>query len=938
MAGVQDIYVALFGRPADPEGLTYWNQVTGNGANLSKMLAALPSTAEYTTRFAGQSSEQIVASVYQSLFGRAPDAAGLKFFADRLASGEQTIATIAVNIAQGAQGTDKQTFAAKVNAADLFTKSLDTPAEIAAYKGDAAAKAAQGFLSTVDKDRPASQDAVDKAVVGVVTGGVLPGGGGGGGSGAPTTVVTTALGFSFEQGALDPLVVGAKDPLFGSQWYLNNAGQRGGNGPHHDMKVIDAWLQGYTGKGIKVAINDDGIDLGHEAYKLNILQDLTYNSVTQKYGPNVYSAVPLAERGHGTVVGSIVGMRANDNIGMVGVAPDASLVSGLALANNANIPKLYEYLVRTADVDVSVNSFGKDPAFSENFYDGPGTTISEYDLAYLKSIEEGGQRGRGGLGIINEVSAGNERPQSGDAGMTGTTNNKYVITVGAVKETGERASYSTAGASVLVSAFGGEDTNPDSDDKTYNKDVGYALATADLTGDLSVPGNYNFNSFGTSYSGPIVGAAAALMLQANPLLGFRDVANILAMTARQLAVNPDPDNPLVKLNGNMVNFDGLSFSRGIGFGVVDIAAAVRLAASWVEQARTDANWLSSEGASPAGEQVIASNGIDVTATLTQNVIIERMEFDLKLEANKPSKLKAEIISPSGTTITLFDKPLAGEITNGVIGTDKPWPGIFQIGATAFLGENSAGKWTLKLTNTDTGEVAKYQSLTVRAWGSPTTENSQYVLTDAFGLVDKVVTDHSGIDLINGAALSLDAVIDLNAGAISRVGGTVIKNGTEQNLTTTTTGGGTFKIAAGTNIENAFGGAGADTLIGNALGNVLRGNGGGDTLTGNGGSDLFMFTTVNDSYAQARDKITDFELGVDKIDMRLLDANTNLAGNQDFVFGGQGNTVRPNGIVFAFEGGDTIIRADLNGDSQAEVEILLVGEKQLTAGDFLGLVA
>jgi len=35
MATIQGVYLALFGRPADPAGLSFFNGVTANGANLA---------------------------------------------------------------------------------------------------------------------------------------------------------------------------------------------------------------------------------------------------------------------------------------------------------------------------------------------------------------------------------------------------------------------------------------------------------------------------------------------------------------------------------------------------------------------------------------------------------------------------------------------------------------------------------------------------------------------------------------------------------------------------------------------------------------------------------------------------------------------------------------------------------------------------------------
>ncbi len=122
----------------------------------------------------------------------------------------------------------------------------------------------------------------------------------------------------------------------------------------------------------------------------------------------------------------------------------------------------------------------------------------------------------------------------------------------------------------------------------------------------------------------MVGAAAALILQANPLLGFRDVANILALTARAVGTT----NNYITTKGDGLNFGGMQFSRDVGFGLIDVSAAVRLAASWTDAAKTVANWVSSEAKSGSAAATISGTGTTVAANLTKNVIIERMEFDL----------------------------------------------------------------------------------------------------------------------------------------------------------------------------------------------------------------------------------------------------------------------------------------------------------------------
>lgn len=224
-AAIQGIYIALFGRPADPGGLAYWTEVTKGGADLSAMLSVLPNLTEYTARFEGQTPDQVITTVYQNLFGRAPDAEGLAFFKGQLASGAQTLATIAVNIMQGAQGDDKADVTAKVGAAELFTASLDTPEEIAAYQGADAAALAKKFLDTVDKDKPATPESVEKAAGAVVagqdpTGGQAPnpgGGGTGGGTPGPAETFTSTNSYGdLAAGASGGfMLVGSSNPATG---------------------------------------------------------------------------------------------------------------------------------------------------------------------------------------------------------------------------------------------------------------------------------------------------------------------------------------------------------------------------------------------------------------------------------------------------------------------------------------------------------------------------------------------------------------------------------------------------------------------------------------------------------------------------------------------------------------------------------------------------
>lgn len=188
MATIQGIYIALFGRPADPAGLAFFNEATNNGADLTA-IGDLASTDEYQSRFTGMSNEEIVNSIYQSLFGRDGEQAGLDFFVAGLEDGTFNINNIAIAILDGAQGDDLATVNAKIAAANIFTAHLDLDAEVDAYQGAFAATVGRDFINTVDKDDAGTEDEADAAILRLFDQGQNPdngggaGGGGGGGGG-----------------------------------------------------------------------------------------------------------------------------------------------------------------------------------------------------------------------------------------------------------------------------------------------------------------------------------------------------------------------------------------------------------------------------------------------------------------------------------------------------------------------------------------------------------------------------------------------------------------------------------------------------------------------------------------------------------------------------------------------------------------------------------
>jgi len=132
-----------------------------------------------------------------------------------------------------------------------------------------------------------------------------------------------------------------------------------------------------------------------------------------------------------------------------------------------------------------------------------------------------------------------------------------------------------------------------------------------------------------------------------------------------------------------------------------------------------------------------------------------------------------------------------------------------------------------------------------------------------------------------------------------------------------------------NIENIIGSSYNDTLKGTSIANIINGGLGNDTMTGGSGADVFKYSTVTDSgkAAGARDIITDFVKGSDKIDLGDFAGTFAFKGT-----GALGGSVP--GVNYAQVSGNTIIGIDADGNGTLDMQIELTGLHTLAASDFL----
>ena len=570
------------------------------------------------------------------------------------------------------------------------------------------------------------------------------------------------------------LYSGVADPLAAAQWYLEQAG------------ILELDGQ-YSGAGITIGMVDDGVDTAHPDLQANLNFSMAYDTqFDTRDGQHKYPPLIGPRDFHGTLVAGIMMADDNNETGIRGVAPDAELAS-------TRVKWSWDQMIQATSLqwqfDVSNNSWGASQPFGDNFN---STNLTFGWVGLRKGVEDG----REGLGTVFVFSAGNSAGSGDNTNYHNFQNAREVLTVGAANDDGTAANFSTPGASVLVS--------------TYGVNMMTTARGSDYTSKFS----------GTSASAPLVSGVVALMLEANPNLGYRDVQKILAYATTH------PEVQDWKANGaSDWNLGGLQYNDKAGFGLVDAYAAVRLAETWtatntsINEASASARKFGLIDAIPDGDGASYRASFEIDSTLS----VEHVELGVDLRHSRMGDLVITLTSPDGTVSTLMDRPtVTSENAYGVSGVDSGIPNhlLWDFSSVQFWGEDAAGIWTIEVTDTRAEQTGTVQSLSLRIYGERNSGDDTYIFTDegfttqAAGLLE----DETGNDTINASSVRFDLYVDLADGIIAA---NAVTHG----------------IASWSLIEHAVSGSGNDRLVGNDADNRLIAGAGNDTLEGGLGNDF-----------------------------------------------------------------------------------------------------
>jgi thermitase len=305
------------------------------------------------------------------------------------------------------------------------------------------------------------------------------------------------------------------DPFWPSMWGLANTGQEPFAGtPGSDIHLLEAWSFG-QGAGQTVGVVDSGIDLGHDDLAGQVAGGRNF---VQGAAPGDVSDLS----GHGTHVSGIIAARANNGVGVVGVAPAGKVLPLRVLdsrdqAYDSSVAQAFDY---AGDLGLRVvnASLGGES--------GPSLTLARAvaehpNTLYVVAAGNGGSDQVGDNNDAREVLPC-DLPQPN------------VVCVGATDQHDRRAPFSNYGAaSVDLFAPG-----------------------VDIVSTFPVD-DYRF-AWGTSMATPHVSGEAALLLASAPSLSAQELKNLILGTA-----DPRPGLAGLSVSGGRANA-GAALRRLLG--------------------------------------------------------------------------------------------------------------------------------------------------------------------------------------------------------------------------------------------------------------------------------------------------------------------------------------------------------------------------------------
>uniref|UniRef100_A0A8C6LD94 Proprotein convertase subtilisin/kexin type 1 n=1 Tax=Nothobranchius furzeri TaxID=105023 RepID=A0A8C6LD94_NOTFU len=421
--------------------------------------------------------------------------------------------------------------------------------------------------------------------------------------------------------------------------------------PKLDLHVIPVWEKGITGKGVVLTVLDDGLEWNHTDIYSNYDAAASYD-----FNDNDPDPFPrydsTNENKHGTRCAGEIAMQADNNKCGVGVAYN-SKVGGIRMLDGIVTDAIEASSIGFNPNHVDIYSASWGPNDDGKTVEGPGRLAQ-------KAFEYGIQKGRGGKGSIFVWASGNGGRQGDNCDCDGYTDSIFTISISSASQQGLSPWYAEKCSSTL------------------------ATTSADLHNECTQ------THTGTSASAPLAAGIFALALEQNPNLTWRDLQHIVVWTSE---FDPLANNPGWKRNGA-----GLMVNSRFGFGLLNAKALVDLSdpATWTHVPEKKQCIVRDDSFQPRELKASGEITIEIPTKACvgqENAVhsLEHVQVEASIEYTRRGDLHITLTSPAGTTTVLLAERERDTSANGF----KNWDFM----SVHTWGEDPAGIWTLKITDT-----------------------------------------------------------------------------------------------------------------------------------------------------------------------------------------------------------------------------------------------
>ncbi|XP_032671139.1 neuroendocrine convertase 1-like isoform X1 [Odontomachus brunneus] len=448
------------------------------------------------------------------------------------------------------------------------------------------------------------------------------------------------------------------DELWDQEWYLQDTRTNKAL-PKLDLNVLPLYRLGITGRGIRIAVLDDGLEYSHDDLRNNYDAAISYDINEDDNDPFPRYDVS-GMNGHGTRCAGEIAMEANNRKCGVGIAFEAS-IGGIKLLDGLVNDRVEGEALgyRSGLVDIYTASWG--PADDGKSLEAPGRLAVE-------ALERGVREGRNGKGNIYVWASGNGGSKLDDCACDGYVGSIYTVAVGSASQTGRFPWYGERCPATLAT--------------TYSSGAYYdqMIATTDLKNTCTT------RHTGTSASAPLAAGILALALQVNVDLTWRDIQHLVAWSSEYSPLRGNP--------GWFKNAAGFWFNSRFGFGLMNAYALVMASSNWTMVpektiCKVDHVYTTDMRLAYGNPKKLQFDAGGACRTLGNEIIfLEHVEIEVNLEYSRRGALQMHLAAPSGTLVQILSPR---KLDNSDAGFAK-----WKFMSVATWGEDPRGTWTLDI--------------------------------------------------------------------------------------------------------------------------------------------------------------------------------------------------------------------------------------------------